>query len=93
MNMALKCPTCSTRGYVIETRTRADNALNRRYRCGSKKCKVRWSTSELIVKVDADGKNTKSGGRQLRKVLAEKMRKEAQDDMRRDLRTLLGFQR
>ena len=88
--MALKCPTCDSRGYVKDTRTRKDNVLNRRYRCSKKSCKTNWSTTEIIVYVDTDGKPL-AGRRQLKTVLSETIRKEVQVDMRRNLKALFGM--
>lgn len=88
--MALKCPECKARGYIKDTRTCEDNQLRRRYVCSRKTCKVRWSTTELIVHVDVDGK-PQPGRKPLRKVMTDKIREEVRGDIRKELRDLLGM--
>lgn len=87
--MSMNCPKCSGTGACIDSRRKLDSSTTRRYRCAAG-CGAKWSTSEVIVHVDATGGTPRRGGRRLSGAVESRFKREANDALRKELSEFLG---
>lgn len=88
--MSMNCPKCGKRAMCINTRPSSDESTRRRYKCP--KCPARWSTIEMVVRVD--GRKPRSAGNKfgsLKTQIDERFLELAQQALRDDMKVLLGL--